>query len=521
MVSPSTREQIRKNTKDSTKKVRLLSVVVVLGVIFAAFRLYSIETKSGVEGLEEVLKFPTREAEILATELQPDLRKSFSVALNESARYSERFNALNALASSGDSMTEAVLLNAASQVEDKRVYARAERLLVKNSNPESKLAERFILEWLDVIRHSKGRAANYPPFNLLLQANSADALLDRRLNALGEALEQEPNVGLNVALAISLDGNNEEEFQELIRDYLTEQTANPRVKHVRLSALILGIELFDKRFTEKAIKDFDTLPSADLRWILSRVVKFESAGFSGFIRKLLSRKSVPAFQRVLLEMLISDEGVDAPYGVRTAIVHASFGRATSEDVAAISNWISTDAEKALLVICATSSDEAVALKAFDSLAGMSLSTQPAKSLVTWVRDSAWDSRNQAVRSVGVLGFADSASKEQITAAFDKLVPISTQGFLYNAVSQSGNMRLIKIALDRYGAILPSSTLLKFLKDEDREIRIAAVRGLAGRNNIQVLQKIADAFEGEEDDEVRQVYTELHWVAKKRQSQEES
>ena len=61
--------------------------------------------------------------------------------------------------------------------------------------------------------------------------------------------------------------------------------------------------------------------------------------------------------------------------------------------------------------------------------------------------------------------------------------------------------------------MPSSQLLKLLAHDDKTIRISAVKGLKGRNELNVLQSIYREFQREKDQDVRDVYLETHLVTR--------
>ena len=77
-----------------------------------------------------------------------------------------------------------------------------------------------------------------------------------------------------------------------------------------------------------------------------------------------------------------------------------------------------------------------------------------------------------------------------------------------------NSRLVGVVIEKMGPTVSGDDILPLLQHENRAVRIKAVRALAGRNELTVLQEIFRAYENEKDEEVRKIYQDVHWVTRR-------
>ena len=157
----------------------------------------------------------------------------------------------------------------------------------------------------------------------------------------------------------------------------------------------------------------------------------------------------------------------------------------------------------------------MALAAFDTLAARSLETEPARSLVSWVKRSYWDYREQLVKAVGILGNIEIASPEQVEYAFDRLMPFAAGGKLIKVMINTNDEKLLQKTLERVGEAAPVDEIIPLLTHDSKDIRIAAIHALKGHNELNVLQAIYRAYDREKNPEVKEVYHQLHWVTRNR------
>ncbi|MCB0358691.1 MAG: hypothetical protein KDD44_03620, partial [Bdellovibrionales bacterium] len=281
-------------------------------------------------------------------------------------------------------------------------------------------------------------------------------------------------------------------------------------------ALIASDSALTRAFESDLRAEIPRFSPSDLAWTLVRLAERDSELVVAVARETLERNIVPPFQAVFLRTLVEGDQLDLPGSVKRALARAARGEITEQDITSFGRWHSIEREPVLLAVCAIAGEPAVALAAFDTLAALSLENEPARSLVAWVKSSLWDVRQHVVKAVGILGSISIASDEQIDYALDALTPYVRPGPLVRVAVRSGNVLLIEKMLARAGAAASSSELVELLTHEDRGVRAAAVRALAGRNELGTLQAIHRAYEREKDPDIQALYREFHWVARDRE-----
>jgi len=179
--------------------------------------------------------------------------------------------------------------------------------------------------------------------------------------------------------------------------------------------------------------------------------------------------------------------------------------------------MSMQVEPVLLASCATIADQALATEAFEILAGRTLQSEPAASLVKWVRTQFWQYRQRLVKAVGILGLLEIAGDGDLEFAFNQLLPFATGGgTLFRLIVNTNESRLIRMAIEKIGAVTPPEEVVALLSHKNREVRIAAVQALKDRNELVILQGILREYNREKDEEIRQIYRDLHWVTRDRE-----
>ena len=81
--------------------------------------------------------------------------------------------------------------------------------------------------------------------------------------------------------------------------------------------------------------------------------------------------------------------------------------------------------------------------------------------------------------------------------------------------ETDNPEIGKLVVERYATVLGPGAMLSLLKRPEPQIRLTAIKGLKGINDITVLKIIMDAYEKEKDPEVRKAYKETFWMLEKK------
>lgn len=336
--------------------------------------------------------------------------------------------------------------------------------------------------------------------------------LEFRVRELDNLRETNRSFALRLVGALALDGIDGEEYVPVLRRFLSDTVPINELDGKSLSAMILASNDLAIAFGEEAMSKVSELNDSELRWLIVKTAEIRSLYFKKLVKVFVEKEELPPFQKLFLKMIDGgDNGEPVSPELQLSLARAAFGRLVEDDVKALANWYSLDAEKALCAASAIASDPGLSLFAFETLAGRSVIQEPGKSLVSWGKRAAWEKRQRIAKPVGILCLYEIASESQINYALDEIMPIAGQGVFFETLKDSKIPKLHLKAVERFGQMLPSSDLLDMLHGEDPELKKLALRSLAGRNEVQVLRLILRAYEKEESEEIRELYRKYHWV----------
>lgn len=337
---------------------------------------------------------------------------------------------------------------------------------------------------------------------------------EARFASLRQAYASHPRVALRLAVALALDLNALGAFQPVIAQLVGDSLRLKDVDKFSTLSLVLAHPDLALVFGEDVIQKKELIPDEDIIWLLKQLASRNDINVRPIANIAVERKVLSPLRTVFLET-IRDRG-DLPPDILTALIRAAAGVLRSEDVGAFGRWYDISAESILLAVCALEEDPSVALEAFDTLAGKSLTVEPSASLVQWVRKSYWDDRGSFARVVGMLGNLKLLSDEEVVSAFESFDKAVRDSDLLDILLETNHPLIVKYVVDRYSELLGLGTLLNLLSNREPGIRIAAVRALKNFNDIGALKIILDHYENEKDESVRQVYKETFWVIRQRE-----
>jgi hypothetical protein len=444
----------------------------------------------------------------------PELREYIYTIGSSEQTMEARKDALTRIAQNSDPTSFGVLVTLIQNGKEPVLREEAGKLLVVKIKGEGlPQTSRVLNAWLGSLEPEKLAS---PSVTNVLRAIDIGRPLRARQDSLREAHVTDPSTALTFAAALSID-LEDADFSNLLRDFLADQTRGEDLSTRGLGALLLS-HPSTSHFIEGNISEtIDRFSDEDLRWALLRTV--EESSDKRLLRDLAQefkeRNILTPYKSIFLDALLASMPVDKDsHPLAPELVRGAMGRMTAIDVQKFARWDSQEAEKVLFSACASSTDPETAVQAFDILARRTIANEAAEKLVNWVKSRFWDYRKRLVRSVGILALFEISSEEQVSQAFDDLLPF-TKGGLFKVLASTNNPYLMKESVRRLGAITPSSELLTLLDSSDKEVRIAAVKALKERNELAVLQGILRAFKQESDPEVQKVYREFHWVTRDR------
>ncbi len=511
-----------------SKLIKTLTWVFSIGFggIIAGLIYRSIDSGPAVPAPDTVLgtehapdtKSPGDHSNVHTEYVPNDLKPLIAQLQSPDSPQEKRVQALARLAENEDPAAREALRGTLKGDRDPLLRRAAQRLLIDKVKKSGLVRSASVLEdWTQGLIQVQRDPTQFPAFGQMLDACTPFLTSEARRNALQEAYTIESKTALRLAGALSLD-EPEPIFLPVLRKFLSAELSDEDLSGKGIGALLLSHPALGVLIDADFSKTVEKFSDSDLQWALGKIGSQPAAKGSAFLivlsQEALRRKLLEPFRAVFLQALIDNAGSKTEFSVQQVLLRASVGEISQDDVDELGRWISMSTERVLLAVCATAKSQVVAVESFDVLAGRGLNTEPASSLIAWIKGKFWDYRKAAAKGIGIMGISDIASPEQIDEAFQALMPFAAGG-LFRVISNTSNVSLVLEAVDRMGAIAGSGELLPLLHHNDKGVRIATVKALKDRNELIVLQGILRGYEHEPDEEVRAVYRENHWVTRDR------
>jgi len=446
----------------------------------------------------------------------PELQAALVQLVKNSLPVEKQVEHLRTIAQSDDPTATAILITVLKSAPNKELLAAAEELIAERMKRQGLHRTGFMMErWFQGIQEVGRKPAQSPAFSDIFRACDSTLPFDARKLALEKAYGREPIIAIQFAAALALDDESHDKFTQVLGSLLSDHLKQKELEGKSLGVLILSYRnlfLFFGQDVQKLIGEFS---ANDLGYSLLALAESNSDLLYTIVEETSKRGIVPPFQTVFLKILLTADHFATPGFIRKSLIHSARGELTGEDISNFSHWGSNERERVLLASAAIAQTPTLAVAAFDGLVGIAIQEEPGKSLIKWIEKRHWNDREKAVKAIAILGLWDIASPEQINYAFDELMPFASDGQFFTTLVQAGKPVIVKTAIERVGAITPNAELTPLLSHTEKEVRLAAVKALVGRNDLYVLQAISRAYAAEKDEELKKVYRELYWVVRDR------
>ena len=510
----------KKATKSSPKRSLILIVwafALILGVVIAGFIFFSLDAFDFEwlpEQAEDRAETTSDDPFLLQAEYAPEDLKELILKLRSVEEPDpNRIETLAKIAESEDPIAYGILIAVMKSGPGSELKKAARGLLVdrirRHDLPRS---ADVISKWFDDYLRANKDPGEARAYAYLLPACDPARPLATRVEALRKAYEFEPVAALQLSAALALD-DEDSNFEEALKGFLLSELQGENVRDRGLGALLLSHNALSIFVDRDFVDTLNRFSDADLKWSFQKTAEQNNQLMYSIADEISHRKMLSPYEEVFLEALIRGKDSATPRNVVVALVRGVSGTVSTVDLEPLGRWMSMSVEPVLLAVCATT-DIKVSLPAFDILSARSLLTQPASGLIAWIKSRFWDYRKRTVKAVGVLGLISKAPENDVNQAFEALMPFAA-GDLFSALVGTGNVYLTVEAVRRLGAITRSGELLPLLTHDDKQVRLATVMALKGRNELAVLQSILKHYEKEKDEEVKAAYRDNHWVTRDR------
>ena len=417
----------------------------------------------------------------------------------------ERRVAFKKLADSDDPVSYDQLVREAVRAPSEEVRHLAEEAVLDRARRlQNFRAAEQVEAWLKS-RSSGPLPAVYEP---MLRSLDSTLPLDARSGFLRQAYTLAPRVVIKLAAAAAFDSKNLADFQPVLSQIVGDALKLEGASERSALALIIAHGELAHEFGDLVVQRKEEIPGPDLLWMLGVLAERDDVNVRAIAGALIDRNVVSKLKSVLLA-IVRDRS-DLPKSVLAALLNGVTDKLTAADIAAFGAWLDVDSERALLALCGEVQDPELLLRVFDNAAGKSLSTEPASSLVKWIRSGYWERRGELAHLVGILGSIGSVSEEQIKTSLDVLDNFAKDENLIDILLSANNPLISRAVLERFPKLIKLRAMLGLLSNSDRQVRMMAVDQLKGTNDLGVMKLIIDSYEQERDPELRAKYKESFW-----------
>ncbi len=473
-------------------------------------------------GLVALQQIRARQDAPLDTTLQQELSVHRSVVGNEQLRQAidviaepqvsltERAAELEKIVNSDDPLAHDILVKSAKDAKSAQLRALSEKSIIDRARRLGlvRSAEQ-VRQWLRTLRPGEMP----PSYEAVLQSLDVTLPTEAHNSYLRQAYATNPSMVLRLAAALALDSSKLEDYQPVLGQLIGDAMKFEDVKNHSTLALILSNPELSVVFGDDVIQRREQIPNADVLWLLKVLADRGDINVRPIASAAVERGILSPLRGTYLSV-IRDRG-DLPPDVLNSLIRASAGILRVEDIGSFGRWYDVQSEKILLTILADTTDTDLLTETFDTVSGKSISSEPAYTLIEWVRSNNWEKRAQFAHSIGVLSNIDILTADEV---IKNLKPF--EGFLgdtriMNVFLDTKNSALVKNIINDHPSVLGLGGLLNLLEYSDKDVRIAAVKQLTRYNDMTALKLIIQHYDLEKDADVRAVYEDSFWAIKER------
>lgn len=438
------------------------------------------------------------------------LRQAIDVIAEPEVSINERSAELEKIVNSDDPLAHDILVKSAKDAKSAQLRALSEKSIIDRARRLGlvRSAEQ-VRQWLRTLR-----PGDMPPsYEAVLQSLDVTLPTEAHNSYLRQAYATNPGMVLRLAAALALDSNKLTDYQPVLAQLIGDAMKFEDVKSHSTLALVLSNPELSVVFGDDVIQRREQIPDADVLWLLKILADRGDINVRPIASAAVERGILSPLRGTYLSV-IRDRG-DLPPDVLNSLIRASAGILRVEDIGSFGRWYDVQSEKILLAILADSTEPTVLTETFDTVSGKSISTEPAASLVDWVRNNNWEKRGEFAHSIGVLANIDILPPDEIVKNLKPFEKFLRDGRILNVLLDTKNSALVRELIKNHTDVLGLGGLLNLLEYRDKDVRIAAVKELKNYNDISALKLIIQHYDNEKDPDVQQVYKDSFWAIKER------
>lgn len=323
------------------------------------------------------------------------------------------------------------------------------------------------------------------------------------------------DLGIFLTTASVLDGRDDPEINTLLSKIVSDSLPNLPSEGKHPLSLILAHPVLSQEFGEDVIQRRTTLPPEDIIWLIGLLGERHDVAIRTLASLAIQQKTLPAIRNKFLELL-RDRG-DLPASVTRVLAKASLGTLDATDLNSLGSWKDRDLEKVLIAVLASYTDSSILNDAFDLAAATTVTTEPAASLMRWIREKHWKERARLAPMIGALTYPQEVGDEEIEKAFEPLSSFGEDKSLVDIIFRHNVPQASLAMVRRYPNLIGVPRALNLLMSPSAEVRLAAIGLLKDTNDLGAMKLIVDRYESEKEPSVKQKFKDTFWFIKNRNS----
>ncbi|MDR2337906.1 MAG: hypothetical protein LBE20_04570 [Deltaproteobacteria bacterium] len=384
-----------------------------------------------------------------------------------------------------------------------------EQLEARNLFIFSRLLKNLVTNNL-LLEEKGGDISFSPQYALLLHIVDAVNPLEKKKIEIAELLKLNVKFGRLVLLTLAFEGEQKEFFYHQLKKELFHKTNTEDVIVVQVIQQVLNEKyIFD--FVVENLDNFVAILDGENVYALAKsIMQRDIRKFNEVRMKFIPKLQNKVYRTVLNEVLdyVTVDSINSPDLVKLLLKPLA-AEWTPQDVKVIAHWVSNKTELTLLAICAGSEEPEVISTALGFLLlKYTYLTKDIAHIMSWIKKKRFDLNKTSLASACKLSLSKVWTPLELNEIIDNLEVLDDAKRMLVGLLDSNNPDLVLVLLQRYYLATSNEKLIEFLKHENPEMRVLAVKGLADSGDFVVKRALSKALMREKDEEVLKVYREL-------------
>lgn len=451
----------------------------------------------------------TKEATLPFTAGSSELTNSVNKITDISAGAKEKVDEIRKLSRSADPISYSLLLANAKEAKDPFIKSTINDAIVDKLKKEGfLLTSSQVNQWL---RYSKVDSTTNL-YSMVIKSSDPVVPLVERAKYLDSLLQEDLNIGLRLLSALYFDLDLPNEFENLFEKYLGNKITKASDTKVSPLVLIILHDGLSPIFSTNIKASLETLTNKDIKEVLPVYAKRNDEKLIDLIN-IAKERNLYSEKDLYLINIVKEEQ-DLKLNVLQALISIVDNSTDKSDISSLSAWSDTRAEDALILLINKINDEDLVEYAVDVVAALKAISEPANGIINWLKEKKWENRVTYAKSFSILSKSEYYTNDEILNSLEVFKKGIKNRSLLNSFVKSGDIRIIKGVLSKYGKEITLAQKLNLIKNKNPQIRKLVIP-VIDTNDVGAMKLLVDSFEREKDLEVKQIFRDNFWFLKNR------